>query len=307
MVPIPAWFGAFKPFEDKTPYFDPATRTYVFSGSLLKLTTATLAKFSLPKEVWFGAGAKSGINAQLTLKVVASLNPAKQPLVTLSGKASVQFLGKEIVQLKAPGSGFGVSYNLHSRTLVIRALAVTLAYQGKTKLTPFSGKAIAKPPFKVVPSVTVDGTYSIGLTLSFNTDGTLKAGSKASFAFTTKLQGKLKIDGLALGSPLVKEVAGKVLTALKGLNLPQLVVTKILAAAFDLTAEAVMTGSLTLNGVVQLAGTPQRPTLTIPQMTGKAALDPSKVQVTLKVIGFKVPLFALDIDKWLKLSVPIKT
>jgi len=68
VLPLPTWFNAIKPV---TKSFDPAAKSYNFSGSFLNLSTNQLSGFSIPSDVWFGGGSKTSLFLQATVKVIA--------------------------------------------------------------------------------------------------------------------------------------------------------------------------------------------------------------------------------------------
>ena len=100
IVPLPKWMDFIKPFGDKR--FDPATMSYIFSGSLFDFDSSKVKGFTIPmtkgkQTVWFGGGTKNGLGTQVDISVATGLDPTKKPVTTGSAKAQLTYLGNSLV------------------------------------------------------------------------------------------------------------------------------------------------------------------------------------------------------------------
>jgi hypothetical protein len=234
--------------------------TYHFTSSLA--LPDSLSQLAIPDEVWFGGGSESGISAQATVSVAASLSPNDNPTVTGALTGSLTFMGSNLkaVNIQLPAGGV----QLDGETLEIQTFNVSLTDSGASTVSLFAGQLFSKPPFQVKSNVQADISYSLAVNLAVKPDGTLDSGSNVECNFTANLSGTVDVPGFTVGSSLVNGVITKFVTGISipsgpaGLAIGAIVnyVTGKVADAVlpTITISAGVSGAITLDATADLNG-----------------------------------------------------
>ncbi|WP_148593742.1 hypothetical protein [Aquisphaera giovannonii] len=270
--PQPPWFIAL----NGKATFDTGSEVYTFNASLLDSHTSSSDYFSLHQVpgLWFGGGAKSGLDATIAVTAQTGLDPTEDPSVDGNVKVDLTFMGKSVYAASFDSDQqdgpFVLGVTLDPRTLALQSGDVSYSETRQQKIDLFKNDQFKTANFTALSGVGIDLTETMDLNLSINADGTFVpgqvaadgslSGSRLSFDLKGDLSGKLldldftsvaearAILGVArrfLGATTpIGTILGSIATEL----------AKDLGLLPSLSMQSDVTGSIELSGAVQLTG-----------------------------------------------------
>jgi hypothetical protein len=194
VLPLPTWFNALSPVTQE------AFRSgaYNLGGKLVNLHVGDLFSI-LPTGIWFAGGKTLGsLDGDLTVNVIAPLDPTAMPNVSWRLDATVTWFGDTIYDkhLTGPSSGpFTVTANLDPRTL--NYTSATFRYMETSSLTGpqtislFSGQTFHTDYYKADSNVQFTPSLTTDINLTLDPQGDLAAGSYADVNLSGALSGSL--------------------------------------------------------------------------------------------------------------------
>lgn len=314
VVAVPTRIASASPIQK---HFDSQTQSYIFAISLFSVNSSTGTQFALPSasSTWFGSSAKSGLDAQVSFQAITGFDPTQQPNVTGQAQAQLSVLGQSLYSFnqsyQSPqNSGkFGADVNLDPRTMNINSAIFTYTDSGSKALN-FDSKPINKPPFTFSYHLQTTLKYTAALQLTLNKNGTLNAG-QSSIDFTVKadpLNGNLTITDITLGPLFGNKVLSVLTNALKGV--PGLLANFLAGKLKDVgllptvSGNAVVTGTLNLNGHAGLGGALLKLGLTQPKLTTSLKLSVPAVIISFTWLGDTVDLGSISLGNFLEVKMP---
>lgn len=289
MEAVPKWMTkALKPLVKS---FDAASKTYIFSGSLVNVGSSGSTKLALPKKVTFGAGAKSGLDIVVNAEVKAPLD-AQTTAVAGRAKAEFVLLGEPLAtveqDLSSPGD-FGVNFDIDPHSLTLRSATVSFQHSiQKNDVSLFPDQKFSDTEPKIVTlnyksHVVADVSFDAEVSLSFKSNGSLdKDASILTLSSRSTLKGTVEPD---LGLPSSAKKAYDILTKI---NVEKAILDEIIGFLNDKTLglhtklTASVTGTIDFNATIKFkTATDKKPTITA--FAGRVQLVP---EIKLDVIWF---------------------
>lgn len=310
IVSLPKWFNAIKPYSQQ---FDPATESYVFSGSFFDFSTNKQTKFTVPDKkgkqtLWLGAKTNNGLEAHADIRVVAGLDPTRQPTATGKANAKLTCLDTTI----ALKNDLAIAADLNPRTLAINSLTATYHDAGSATKPLFAGTVFHVPPFEIKCDVQADITYSADIILAFKKGTSTTAlrldtaKSRMEFDTTSVVSGTFKMPaGIGLISKNLKkfyDVAKKVKNANpSSWTLGELV--DYLADALkdkgllpNFEASAQLNSTIKLKGAAGISGSLKKLAVSKPSLSGSLVVSLDNADLSFVWPAVLKPVHVTELD-----------
>lgn len=310
VIPLPTWMSIIPGLYDK---FDPTSRTYQFSATLVNLNTSAFSGFQLPivPGLWLATEYQSGVNANMVLGVEAKLNPAAAlPIENLQAGGTLNLLGTQITLV--PQST--IPLNLDPRSLGLLNLTYKFTSTSSANMAvPFlKNSTFGILPLKINPSLTASVYYNVSLTVSLNPNGTLNPfQSLLSLNTTTSFQGTLAIPSFTLGNAQLDAGISTLKSVVTAANPVVGVVSSLVSYLTDALQDAGVLpsfngsasadGSFQFDAVVGLQGNPFAATTTGGSITGQFFLNAPTVALNFSFLGKNYTAASVNLGTFLDL------